>query len=61
MTLGPTFASPCFSRKPKARVATTKIYGKFSKNFILIIVDGLGPNDMQVLFFFLKSTHNMYN
>jgi hypothetical protein len=30
------------------------IYGKFSKSFILIIVDGLGPNDTQALSFFLK-------
>jgi hypothetical protein len=26
----------------------TGIYGMFSKNFILIVVDGLGPNDTQV-------------
>jgi hypothetical protein len=32
----------------------TKIYGRSSNNFILIVVYGLGPNDMHALFIFTK-------
>ncbi len=36
------------------------IYGKSLKSFILIVANGLGPNNTQVFFFFQSSTHNMY-
>jgi hypothetical protein len=35
-------------------VVVTNIYGRFSKSFILMVANDLGPNDMQALSFFLK-------
>jgi hypothetical protein len=35
-------------------IMVTNIYCRFSKSFILMVVDDLGPNNMQALSFFLK-------